>query len=101
MVNDAPIPGGPRAGSLTCAAPAQGVLLDRPRVRGSPGGECSPGAPRTYPDLVDSLFSDLQTVPSTSARAVRTNHEPRRRGVVERLFEGWTKEGPGHCGWPM
>jgi hypothetical protein len=53
----------------------------------------------TYPDLVDSLFSDLQRSVYVS-QAVRTNREARRRGVVERLFEGWTKES-WSLWWPM
>jgi methyl acetate hydrolase len=97
MVNDAPIPGGPRAGSLTCAAPAKAYCwIDH--ESGVAGVMFARRTP-TYPDLVDSLFSDLQRSVYVS-QAVRTNHEPRRRGVVERLFEGWTKES-WSLWWPM
>lgn len=97
MVNDAAIPGGPRAGSLTCAAPARGYCwIDH--EAGVAGVMFARRTP-TYPDLVDSLFSDLQRSIYVS-QAVRTTHEPRRRGVMERLFEGWTKES-WSLWWPM
>ncbi|HEX4249669.1 MAG TPA: serine hydrolase domain-containing protein, partial [Pseudonocardia sp.] len=97
MVNDAAIPGGPRAGSLTCAAPARAYCwIDH--ESGVAGVLFARRTP-TYPDLVDSLFSDLQRSVYVS-QAVRMTHEPRRRGVVERLFEGWTKES-WSLWWPM
>jgi len=97
MVNDAPIPGGPRAGSLTCAAPARAYCwIDH--EAGVAGVLFARRTP-TYPDLVDSLFSDLQRSIYLS-QAVRMNHEPRRRSVMERLFEGWTKES-WSMWWPM
>jgi CubicO group peptidase (beta-lactamase class C family) len=97
MVNDAPIPGGPRTGSLTCAAPAEAYCwIDH--EAGVAGVLFARRTP-TYPDLVDSLFSDLQRSIYLS-QAVRMNHEPRRRGVMERLFEGWTKES-WSLWWPM
>jgi hypothetical protein len=53
----------------------------------------------TYPDLVDSLFADLQRSVYVS-QAVRLSNESRRRRGVERLFEGWTRDS-WSMWWPM
>jgi methyl acetate hydrolase len=97
MVNDLPSPGGPRAGSLTCAAPARGYCWIDP-VSGVAGVLFARHTP-TYPDLVDLLFADLQRAAYVS-QAVRLSDEPRRRRGVERLFEGWSREA-WTMWWPM
>jgi CubicO group peptidase (beta-lactamase class C family) len=97
MVNDMPVPGGPRAGSLTCAAPARAYCwIDA--ASGVAGVLFARRTP-TYPDLVDSLFADLQRSVYVS-QAVRLSNESRRRRGVERLFEGWTRDS-WSMWWPM
>jgi methyl acetate hydrolase len=97
MVNDTPVPGGPRAGSLTCAAPARAYCWIDPDS-GVAGVLFARHTP-TYPDLVDSLFADLQRSVYVN-QAVRLGNEPRRRRVLDRLFEGWSRD-TWSMWWPM
>jgi methyl acetate hydrolase len=97
MVNDMPVPGGPRAGSLTCAAPARAYCWIDPAS--GVAGVLFARRTRTFPDLVDLLFADLQRSVYVS-QAVRLCNESRRRRGVERLFEGWTRDS-WSMWWPM
>ncbi|HTF55054.1 MAG TPA: serine hydrolase domain-containing protein [Pseudonocardia sp.] len=97
MVSAEAVSGGPSAGSLTCAAPSSAYCWIDPDsgVAGLLFARRSPGCP----DLVDALFADLQQT-VYEGHSVPPPAEPRRRHVLERLFEGWSKESWATW-WPM
>ena len=97
MVSAGAVDGGPRAGSLTCAAPAKAYCWIDPRsgVAGLLFARRSPG----YPDLVDSLFADLQSWVYREHAEREPAARPKKH-VLEWLFDGWSKEA-WMTWWPM
>ena len=97
MVSAEAVSGGPCAGTLTCAAPSGAYCWIDPDsgVAGLLFARRSPGCP----DLVHELFADLQRA-VYEGRSVPMATAPRRRGVLERLFEGWSRESWATW-WPM
>jgi CubicO group peptidase (beta-lactamase class C family) len=97
MVSAEAVSGGPSAGSLTCAAPSSAYCWINPDsgVAGLLFARRSPGCP----DLVDELFADLQRT-VYQGHSVTLPVAPRRRSVLERMFEGWSKESWATW-WPM
>ncbi|HEX4251917.1 MAG TPA: serine hydrolase domain-containing protein [Pseudonocardia sp.] len=97
MLTVEPVPGGPVAGSLTCAGGRGAYCWLDPStgVTGLLFARCAPGGP----DRTEALFSQFQSSVYTSLAAAPGSGR-RRRSVFESLFQGWSSD-VWLTWWPM
>jgi CubicO group peptidase (beta-lactamase class C family) len=97
MLTVEPVPGGPDAGSLTCAG-GRGTYCWLDPATGVTGllfARCAPGGP----DRTEALFGEFQSSVYASL-ATEPGHGRRRRSVFESLFQGWSSD-VWLTWWPM
>jgi len=97
MLTVEPVPGGPDAGSLTCAG-GRGAYCWLDPATGVTGllfARCA----RRGPDRTEALFGEFQASVYASL-APAPGHGRRRRSVFENLFQGWSSD-VWLTWWPM
>jgi methyl acetate hydrolase len=97
MLTVEPVPGGPDAGSLTCAG-GRGAYCWLDPATGVTGllfARCAPGGP----DRTEVLFGEFQSSVYASLAAA-PGQGRRRRSVFESLFQGWSSD-VWLTWWPM
>jgi methyl acetate hydrolase len=97
MLTVEPVPGGPDAGSLTCAG-GRGAYCWLDPATGVTGllfARCAPGGP----DRTEALFGEFQSSVYAGLASGR-GHGRRRRSVFESLFQGWSSD-VWLTWWPM